>query len=164
MHNLHLAVIAANYHEQAVDTVESSIAGWGHDDNWYLVFGALRLKDNKLVITNENSGFVDWVQQEFYAHQCIEAAINRWINDVPYRNITRQFKVDESRLSASDYYCLERYAKHMYEASAFKKKLYTMEGMQGFFEHQYDVGGITYLGDDHHHWDKNYVVFIDMHS
>lgn len=163
MHNLHLAVVKADDHRNAIDDVASSIASWGNDNNWYSVFGALYLKDNSLVITNRKVFAVEYVEQKLNAIQSIETTINKWIGNVPYCDIAKQFKADESRLSSLDYYCLERYASHMHEVCAFKNKRYTVHGMQGFFEYQYDQCGITYL-DAHHHWDKNYVVFIDMHS
>ena len=62
MHNIHLAVTSADNHEKAIDTVESDIAGWGGDNNWYDAFGAFCLKNNQLITANEPSGFVDYVQ------------------------------------------------------------------------------------------------------
>lgn len=173
-HNLHLFVVKADSAEDACNTVEAEVEGWGTENNWRTICGAV--SDTGLIYIVEDwspetwsisfQGINNYVQEHlsnFEDKEQILALLQRHIkNSLPnsVKFILDETNPKEEPLTSQDWFLIKLYVEHMEELVKFKKPFNIEE--DSFHSGEYDNFGVTQLGYDE--GEHLYVVFMDMHS
>lgn len=164
MHNLHFVVLKCGSPQEACETVEEYICGYGYDnDNNYYSIGGCVSEDNDVFVYDKDAAFLP-DDEEYNSIDKIRDIVKGWMQNEMHPFIKEEFKKALRKpIGKVNWYAIEQYANNACEING-RTCFNIFEGDQ-FFGHQYDKNGVTqctYDFDDPEF--KKYVVFVDMHS
>lgn len=161
-HNIHLVVVKAESGADACSTVETELEGWGNEDNYRIIFGAVSA-DNE-VYEKEKSRHYNLSPKTI---EGINKMVREWVEDPYYdkeaKNVLENYAQGKP-VKSFDWVNVSRWADLMHERQQVEnqakgKPFNVLE--HSFFEYHYDELGVTHLS---YEGEKKWVVFVDMHS
>jgi hypothetical protein len=169
MHNLHLIVCNGDTGKEACDEAESYASGWGDENNWRTMCGAISEKDE--IYDNEDGRFPI---KDCDTIKSINKMVQEWISDNEYEERAMKFMnmlvggaaARPSKLDDHQAWILKQYANHLYHVINLAKE---MNGKPynifkySFYAEVFDHCGVTDISDEKDKR-KKWVVFMDMHS
>jgi len=178
MHNLHIVVARAASSEEAMEEVEGYIEGWGDENNWRSIAGAV----------GEDGTWYSGDGDSRYSGPCTLEELNKELMDAVQLNPDERVKRALTMLAAGDYDGVVE--GHPVDVGAltcrlreFVDQLHAVysAGMLGkgatrdrsgplsifdfsFRPWEYDGFGVTHIGDTAEADGMRYAVLVDMHS
>jgi hypothetical protein len=163
-HNLHFIVVKAESGEDACLEAEYSIMGFGNENNWRTMRGAVS-QDNEVYIASEGLYQPDKDSTIAKINKTIEGWMQPSFHSETTKNLLDKGKKVED-FNLQELYSLKKYADFLYQQELFKQR----SGKNGdnfnvledsFYAYSYDEYGVTQtdMGEG-----KIWVVFCDMHS
>lgn len=181
MHNLHLARIKAESHKDACEAVLSYIDGWGDDNNWRTIGGAI-CEDGTAQEYDKGSRWrveTDKVQEQIDSlnSSCFAALQGgEYLYGHRAENISKILSMPvEEMFSVNDWmdlYALKRFFDFLLKTTAARQECeeaYDIFKSPDFFAYDYGEFGLTDMGDNGYNEEelkdcKMYIVLIDMHT
>jgi hypothetical protein len=178
MHNLHIVVARAETAEEAMAEAEGYIEGWGDENNWSSIAGAV----------GEDGTWYSGDGDSRYSGPCTLEELNKELMDAVQLNPDPSVKHAITMLAAGDYDGLMKgtpaeVCSRTYALKEFVDRLHAVysAGMLGkdaakdrngplsvfdtpFRPWEYDEFGVTHIGDTAEDEGMRYAVLVDMHS
>jgi hypothetical protein len=177
VHNLHLVVVNADSHEDACDTVRTLVEGFGTENNWFVVSGAIS-KDTGEIYSTEEGRFdpAEILLEENNSVKFIKDKTETALENLEslYQSFKKDSTQDKDKLDFQDtlnklmkdepmdsfkVYLLKEFIEHKYAQIVSPDDSSVWDGY--YFSHEYDRCGLT---NHTEHGENLYCVFVDMHS
>lgn len=165
MHNLHLAVVTADSGKEACRLVEQEVEGFGTENNYFSIQGAVSEKNEVYVPNNEGRFDIDTTINTI---EKINSQIGVWVrgdwHKVGLKVITKYIADPNANIKSYEWYNVKKWAEYqgevasLNEVSGGKIDVLTMS----FYPYQYNECGVTQFSFDND--GVKWVVFIDMHD
>ena len=158
MHNLHFVVIKADSGEEACAIVDQEIQGYGDENSWYSICGAVS-EDNDVYLTDEGRFTPD---EETNTIAKINSTVLGWTSSIGYGQAAKDAlesgkKVEE--LDTQELWSLGQYVEFLKNKTLVGETFDVLNN--SYNEFTYDDTGVTHLDIE---GEKTWVVFVDMHS
>lgn len=168
-HNLHYLVVNATSGKEACEVVLSHISGWGDENNWHSIGGAVS-ETNEIYVEDDGARWVPHPDDSILnlsSHVQEQATSNPYKDQIEklHQDLLTLFISPES-LTSVQWHILGNYCRHneaRLNAGIREGKPFNILE-DSYKEWELDEFGVTNLVQETEEGEQVWIVFLDMHS